>query len=120
MVHAIKSPQHAGLREKFLSYMTPKTPTFLCQYSLAHMARYYDANQVRNLKDDALRLLSLGWSGSRVENGTTSSLVSKSFLVPKLDLEFIPNGLVKDALEIALGQCRALQVLVSADLFGTD
>lgn len=34
------------------------------------------------------------------------------------DKEFVPNGLIKHALQVALRQCRALQVLVGLDLLG--
>lgn len=32
----------------------------------------------------------------------------------------VPDGLVKDALEVALGQGRALEILVRPDLLGAD
>jgi hypothetical protein len=36
------------------------------------------------------------------------------------ELDYSPNCLVKDALQIPLSQGRALEILVSPDLLGTD
>lgn len=34
--------------------------------------------------------------------------------------QIIPNGFVKNALQVSLGQCRAFQILVRLNFFGAD
>lgn len=71
------------------------------------------------LQDGALGSLLLSYSGTWVEDSPVF-WVSTLHEMGVVCREILPDSLIKDTLEIPLGQSRALQVLVGADLLGHD
>ena len=74
------------------------------------------------LEDGALGSLLGGNLRARVQYGTARNVRELSGGGRNLRHKprgSLPDGLVENALEVSLGQCRALEVLVSPDLLGT-